>query len=284
MRFAFAGLQTDDGDPGHGNRQGNVVEASAVIDVAADGPIGDVRTGGVGEAGAEQIGVENFPATLAPQPGQHQGAQKRQFLDEVQRVQIVVVGRNVGHDVLPRDDDEHVEIDPPNHHQGKIEAAETRGILILRSMRTEGKSGHQRHDVQEKDHVAGAQVRDIGAQPEFVVDPDELVGKPEANAGSDERPEQAQTPARSHGVRDKGKRPGKQQEALHHVAESSEAKGVRQNQCSQDQSRQTGCDCGGPELGIGAQGSDPRCHSRPGSDEVRVTEVTGAGGREAERD
>ena len=28
---------------------------------------------------------------------------------------------------------------------------------------------------------------------------------------------------------------------------------LRQNKRSQDQSRQTGCDCRGPELGIGAQ-------------------------------
>ena len=79
LRFALAGPQTDDGDPGHRDREGNVVEASAVIAVPADGPIGDVRTGGIGQAGAEQIGVENFPAAFASQPGQKQGAQKSQL-------------------------------------------------------------------------------------------------------------------------------------------------------------------------------------------------------------
>ena len=100
-------------------------------------------------------------------------------------------------------------------------------------MRTERESGHQRYDMKKEDDVAGAQIRNIGAQPEFVVDPYELIGKPETHTRSEERPEQTQAPARAHGVRDKGYCPRKQQEALNHVAESSEAERLRQNQSSQ---------------------------------------------------
>jgi hypothetical protein len=45
-------------------------------------------------------------------------------------------------------------------------------------MWTERQSGHQGHDVEKKDHVARAQVGDIGAQPDFEVNPNKLVGKP----------------------------------------------------------------------------------------------------------
>src|ERR1700683_891197 len=209
LRLAFVGAQTDDCDPGHGESEGDVVEASGVIAVPANGPIRDVRTGGVSEAGAEQIGVENFPAAFASQPGQKQGAQKRHFLDEIQRVQTLVIGRYVWHDILPGNHDENVEIDPPNHHQSKIKAAQTGGVLILRSMRTKRQSSHQRYDVQEKNDVAGAQVRNVDTQPEFEVDPHELVGEPEAHTGSEERPEQTQASARAYGMGDKGDRPRK---------------------------------------------------------------------------
>ncbi len=65
LRFALAGRQTDDCDPCHGNGERNVVETSAVINLPAMRPIGDIRTGGVGEAGAEQAGVKDSPAIFA---------------------------------------------------------------------------------------------------------------------------------------------------------------------------------------------------------------------------
>jgi hypothetical protein len=55
-------------------------------------------------------------------------------------------------------------------------------------------------------------------------------------------------------VRNEGDRPGKQQEALHHVAESGETKGLREQERSQDQSRETGSDSSDPEFGVGIQG------------------------------
>ena len=121
----------------------------------------------------------------------------------------LIVGRYVGYDVLPGNHDEDVQIDPPNHHQSKIEAAQTGGVLILWRMRTERQSGHERYDVQKDDDVTGAQIRNIGTQPEFVVDPDELVSEPEAHTGGEEQPEQTQTSARAQGMRDKGYGPGK---------------------------------------------------------------------------
>ena len=54
-------------------------------------------------------------------------------------------------------------------------------------------------------------------------------------------------------MRDKGNRPRKKQNALDDIAESGETKGLWQDKSSQDQGRQTDCDCRGPELAVGAQ-------------------------------
>ncbi len=156
MGFALAGPQTDHCDPGHRNSERNVEETSAVIDMPTERKVGDVRTAGVDQVGAEQTGIKSFPAVLAAHPGQEQGTQKSQFLDEVQRIKIVSVGWHIDNDVLPGDHNEDVEISPPDHHQGKIEAAQAGGILILRSMRPERQSGHQRDNVQEKNDVGRA--------------------------------------------------------------------------------------------------------------------------------
>ena len=85
-------------------------------------------------------------------------------------------------------------------------------------MWTQGNAGHERYDVQEEDHVGRAEVGDIGAQPDFVISPEQLIGEPERNASADERPEKAQAAARPQDLRNERHGSGKQQKALNYVA------------------------------------------------------------------
>ncbi len=64
LRRVVARPKADHGDPGHGSGERNIVEASAVIGLMAEGPIGKIGTGGISKAGAEKIGVESLPAAL----------------------------------------------------------------------------------------------------------------------------------------------------------------------------------------------------------------------------
>ncbi len=51
--------------PGYGNGERDVVDAAAVVKLVADGPVGDIGTGGIECAGAEQLSVKLPPAAVS---------------------------------------------------------------------------------------------------------------------------------------------------------------------------------------------------------------------------
>ena len=57
--------QGNRGHPRDGNGQRDVIDAAAVVKVATDGPVGDIGTGSVERAGAEQLSVKLPPAAVS---------------------------------------------------------------------------------------------------------------------------------------------------------------------------------------------------------------------------
>ncbi len=123
-------------------------------------------------------------------PASYQSQQEGDLLGDIERIQVLIISSGVGHHVLPRDDDQNIQIEPPHHQQREIEVPYTVGILVPRYVRTQAKSCHQRHKVQEKDDISGEEIRDVAAHYYFVVSPKELVQQPERNSQCDQRPEQ----------------------------------------------------------------------------------------------
>ncbi len=138
LRLGGLGPETDEGNPGHGGGERDVVEAAAVIDVSRDGPIGHIGTGGVKQARAEQVCIKDSPGAFTASPANGHCDQEHQFLREIYGVQVATVGGLIGDGVLPRHHDEHIEINPPDNEQGKIQAADTRGVFVAGHVRTQG--------------------------------------------------------------------------------------------------------------------------------------------------
>src|SRR5271170_2970068 len=72
LRFAGTAPQSDQSNPGRRDRQWNVVETSAVIDLVLQRPVRKIGTAGVEQAEAKQIRVQGSPTALATFPGDGQ--------------------------------------------------------------------------------------------------------------------------------------------------------------------------------------------------------------------
>src|ERR1039457_2265137 len=149
-----------------------------------------------------------------------------------------VICGDIGHDVLPRNDEQDVQIEPPSQQQSEIETSDTGGIFVARSVGTDGQGGHERNNVQEQNDVPGEQVRDIGVQDHFVVGPEQLINEPERDAESDQGPEQAHASLRAKHQRNEGGGTGNQKEALNDIAEGGQLKRARQKESSENEGRQ----------------------------------------------
>ena len=99
-------------------------------------------------------------------------------------------------DVLPRHDDQNVEIEPPDQQKREIQSSNARGRFVARNVGSQGQRAHNRNQVQEKHHIPSAKVGYIAPKNNFVVGPKELVRQPKRNAESDQRPEKPHAPLR----------------------------------------------------------------------------------------
>ena len=197
--------------------------------------------------------------TLAGNPTGSQAEQESDLLGDVDRVQMAIIGSDISHDVLPWDNDQDIQIEPPSQQKREIESSHTRSVFILWTVRAQGQGGHQGNDVQEQDHVPGKQVGNISLQKHFEVGPQQLIGEPEKNAKSDERPEKPHAPFGSQHQRDEGSSARNQQNTLDQVADRGEAKRSGQENSRHKKGRQQSGHSRQPQMGTLTQDT-PQAH------------------------
>ena len=78
--------QGNRGHPGDGNGQRDIVEAAAVVKVVTDGPGGDIGTGSVERAGAQQLCVHLPPAAVSGVGEDGERAHEHEFFGQIRQV------------------------------------------------------------------------------------------------------------------------------------------------------------------------------------------------------
>ena len=81
-------------------------------------------------------------------------------------------------DVLPGNDDEQMQEQPPGEQQGEVERAHAHGAVLLSHVRLNCDGGHHGNDVQKKNHVANEGIRRLMPQVNFYVRPHDLLDQP----------------------------------------------------------------------------------------------------------
>ena len=120
----------------------------------ADGPVGDIGTGGIERTGAEQLPVELPPAAASGVGEDGKGDQEDEFFGQICEVQIGVVNRFIDLHGLPGDDGVYINEDPPDEQERKVEHADAFIALVFPEMREHGESGDHGYHVQEQDDIA----------------------------------------------------------------------------------------------------------------------------------
>src|ERR1700751_4456036 len=100
--------------------------------------------------------------------------------------------------------------------------AKPRFMLILLRLRLQGERCHHGHDVQEDYDVANKRLRDLLAENDLDVRPQELVRQPEENAERHQAPEQTSAPVILPDVREQGGSSRQKEYALRDVAKNIE--------------------------------------------------------------
>ncbi len=153
-------------------------------------PVGDIRTGGIEGARAEQLSVKFPPAAVSSVGKDGQRPQEHEFFDQIGEVEIGAVNRCVDLYGLPRDDRVDINKNPPRHQKRKVEKANTSIALVVPQMRKHGKSGDHGHQMQKQNNVAQEGVGHVLALEDLEVIPHSLVHQPEEHAQAHENPEQ----------------------------------------------------------------------------------------------
>ena len=161
--------------PGDGDAQRNVIDAAAVIKLVTDGPVGDIGTGGVECAGAEQLSVKLPPAAISGVGEDGKRDQEHEFFGQICEVEIGAVSRFIDLHRLPGDDGVYINEDPPGEQEGKVEHADAFIALVFPEMRKHGKSGDHRHQMQKQNDVAEKRVGHVLTLEDFKVIPHPLV-------------------------------------------------------------------------------------------------------------
>src|SRR5580698_7352984 len=111
------------------------------------------------------------------------------MLQKVQGVETPSIKFLLRRHVLPGDDDEQVEIQPPNYKQQEIKRAHAHDGFVPFQVRPYRESAHERDKMQKQSNVPDKRIGDLGAQDDFNVSPEELHAQPHAAAQGEESPE-----------------------------------------------------------------------------------------------
>ena len=176
--------------PGYGNGERDVVDAAAVVELVTDGPVGDIGTGGIECAGAEQLSVKLPPAAVSGVGEDGKRDQEHEFFGQIREVEIDAVGRFIDLHGLPWDDGVYIDEDPPDEQEGKVEHADSFIPFIFPKMRKHREGGDHGHQMQEQNNIAQEEVGHVLTLVDFKVIPHSLVSKPEEHTRAHEDPEE----------------------------------------------------------------------------------------------
>src|SRR5271154_5438704 len=98
--------------------------------------------------------VDDLPCAGAAPPDRARTCQEDKMFQEVNQIEAASIERIVRPHVLPRDHYKKVEIEPPDHQQGKIQRAQSAKLFIPLQMRLHGQRPHHGDQMQEEDDVS----------------------------------------------------------------------------------------------------------------------------------
>src|SRR5271168_5016095 len=104
---------------------------------------------------------------------QHQtdANQKHQMLEGVQNVEVAPVKRYIGGDVLPGNDGEKIEIEPPHEQEAEINRAQPESLSVRDVVWPQSQSSHQGDQMQKQDYVTDERVGNALLEKDFKVGP-----------------------------------------------------------------------------------------------------------------
>src|SRR5262249_6299714 len=105
--------QPDAREPQEGDHQRNVVNAPGVISAKINGHAGGDGTDGIKQGSAKKVAVDGSPGARAAPPDDGGTSDKNKVFQEVNQIKAAAVQIALWRHVLPRDNDEKVEIKPP---------------------------------------------------------------------------------------------------------------------------------------------------------------------------
>src|SRR5262249_47545479 len=111
--------------------QRHVIEAAGEVNFPFNGPIREIGTEAVSQSAAKPVCIHCAPGWIAARPQDGQAAQKNDLLDQVKNIEIVLVERFMTVHVLPRNDGDNVEVEPPDEEHREIERSQARGASVL---------------------------------------------------------------------------------------------------------------------------------------------------------
>ncbi len=141
----------------------------------------------------------------------------------------MVVEGLVGREVLPTDDKEYVQIQPPQHQQQKVENPNPgRGLgrLQVGAQQEAGKHGNAG---DEQENVRGMHGGHFLLQHEIPDDPDDLVAEPETPSGGLKHPENSKAALAGKAILRKCEKRGEHQESTNDVADCDASESARKN-------------------------------------------------------
>ena len=141
----------------------------------------------------------------------------------------MVVEGLVGGEVLPADDKEYVQIEPPQHQQQKVEDPDAGPGLGRLQVGPQQETGEHGNSGGQQENVRGIHGGHFLLQHEIPHDPDYLIAEPEAPPGSLKHPENSKAPLAGEAIQSKCEKRGEHEQGTDDVADCDASESGRKN-------------------------------------------------------
>src|ERR1700746_3182038 len=108
-----------------------------------------------------------LPGPLALQPENDHAGHDDEVLDIGEDIEIVVVLRERGRSVNPRQDEKHVNEGPPSQQKGAIQVPQASVNLSTLAVRLQSQRGHHWDTPEEEKNITGVELRERLAKVNF---------------------------------------------------------------------------------------------------------------------
>ena len=207
--------------------QRQVKGAAGVVFLAVDSAVGDVRTRGIEQRGAEKMRVHLAPGAFRARHQHREPYDQHHVFSRGQVIVTQAVGQNVGGEVLPGNDHEQVEVNPPDQKQREVHIAGMDVEVVTLIVGLQRQRADHGNWVQEQNHVTDKRVGNGLAQNDFKVGPDRLAHQPPGTAEAQKQPEEARTALGGGGVHQQADAGEQGRQALEDIAKGGEASAGR---------------------------------------------------------